>query len=391
MKVVVGGVVGSCIAFGAVAAPSDSAERIRKARTQYETHLTKIENAARTERTDTFRAYGATLDRISSSYQKNGMLEDLLAARREQERFKQDGGIPDSPADGAPALLVKLQKKTRKTLASIDSSESTSVLDLTEKYIAYLDRLKRNLTKEGEMQAALDVRDEIANVKASPAYTSAQFERASRAAESEKTPDTPPRRPMRRADVPGWSWRAGTGLLRKALEAEGQAAITPSGMAIKGGRIKATTFGADVVKRVRAANALTLEATFHTASLQQGGPARIISCSWDGHNRNVSLCQENGMLVLRLRTTSTGQNGTSPEVQLGKITAARSHHVIVSYRPGELVCILDGERQDVRQISGDLSNWDDSYPLVFGNEYKDERRWHGTITAVRFDAAFTKP
>ena len=61
---------------------------------------------------------------------------------------------------------------------------------------------------------------------------------------------------------------------------------------------------------------------------------------------------------------------------------------MISYRPGELACALDGEIREVQRVSGNLSNWE-KFPLVFGNEAKAERAWHGTITHMSIESAFT--
>jgi len=34
--------------------------------------------------------------------------------------------------------------------------------------------------------------------------------------------------------------------------------------------------------------------------------------------------------------------------------------------------------------SGDFSNWDESFHLVFGNEHTMDRQWHGVIHSVAF-------
>jgi len=384
--------------LGLVATPcaqqSDAANPLAKARAQYEEHIGRFEATARGSRAEALRLYGNTLKRLADSYQKSGALESLLAVQREQERFKQEGSIPRTAAPNTPAMLATVQQKARKAFTDANRTAARSVIELTEKYVTHLDRLKRTLTQAGKMEDALAVREEIEGARKAPAYTSALFEQAELDAAARETGSSTPDRPRPPgADATLWSWKAGVSALRKAreLDAEGKAKVAATGLEIKGGRIMVKSFDEACVKRIMSANALTLEAEFRTAGLDQGGPARIVSCSLDGHARNVSLCQEGTSLVLRLRTTDTGRNGTSPSVTLGRISADRAHRVVVSYRPGELVCVLDGERREVKQITGDFSNWDESYPLVLGNEYKDSRPWHGTITKVRIDSSFAKP
>lgn len=53
--------------------------------------------------------------------------------------------------------------------------------------------------------------------------------------------------------------------------------------------------------------------TVQTADLQQNGPARILSYSFDTGLRNFTLGQEGPDLILRVRSPMSGENGASPE------------------------------------------------------------------------------
>jgi len=135
-------------------------------------------------------------------------------------------------------------------------------------------------------------------------------------------------------------------------------------------------------------NQLTVEAVLNAANLEQDGPARIISFSTDGHHRNFTLGQSADRLVFRLRTPRTGTNGSSPETALCRFTAGVPHHIIVSYRPGQLVCYFNGQQVlATPKVQGDFSNWS-SQQLLFGDEYKDRRDWSGTLDLVAISDRF---
>jgi len=137
-----------------------------------------------------------------------------------------------------------------------------------------------------------------------------------------------------------------------------------------------------ILKSCVATAELTIEAVLCADNVTQAGPARIVSFSTDPGSRNFTLGQDKKNLVLRLRTPATGTNGTNPQVNLCTIEAGRLYHLLVTYRPGDLTCYLDG-RQVLRTdaVSGDFSNWSAQH-LVFGDEYSGGRDWAGTLEGV---------
>lgn len=172
------------------------------------------------------------------------------------------------------------------------------------------------------------------------------------------------------------------------LTVKGGSRIGKKAMELTGGRIVAEGANSAVFDACRKTNALALEAVLTTANLRQVGPARIISFSQDPYQRNFTLGQQDRDLVLRLRTTTTGENGMRPEVRLCPLDADRPHHVIVTYRPGRLAFYLNGRAMNVQQIRGDFSNWDASHQVVFGNEWIDERKWFGELHHVAVYSRF---
>jgi len=139
----------------------------------------------------------------------------------------------------------------------------------------------------------------------------------------------------------------------------------------------------------KATNELTVEAVLNAADVEQGGPARIISFSTDGHSRNFTLGQSADKLIFRLRTPQTGNNGSSPETTLCRFNAGVPHHIIVTYRPGQLVCYFNGQQAlATPAVQGDFSNWS-NHQLLFGDEWKDKRDWSGTLELVTISSKFT--
>ena len=98
----------------------------------------------------------------------------------------------------------------------------------------------------------------------------------------------------------------------------------------------------ELTKAIRKTSAFTLATTFETSSLEQTGPARIISLSLDSRQRNVTLGQQDNQLIARIRTPATGLNGAilaiaSPK----KLELNRSHRAILTYQDATLSLYLD--------------------------------------------------
>jgi VanZ like family/Concanavalin A-like lectin/glucanases superfamily len=77
---------------------------------------------------------------------------------------------------------------------------------------------------------------------------------------------------------------------------------------------------------------LTLLISMRPDSMDQIGPARVVTYSQDGFNRNFTLGQIHNALTFRLRTPDSGLNGTSPALYSGPVLSLnRTSFVAVTY------------------------------------------------------------
>ncbi len=145
-------------------------------------------------------------------------------------------------------------------------------------------------------------------------------------------------------------------------------------MVLGGGAMVAQDADDALLQSCRRTNQLSVEALVTPANIEQGGPARIVTFSSSASSRNFTLGQEKDRLVFRLRTPQTGANGTNPQVDLCRVEAGKTVHVIVSYVPGRLLCYVDG-RQAVATpaVRGDFGNWTPQH-LLFGDEFNGPPR-----------------
>jgi len=102
-------------------------------------------------------------------------------------------------------------------------------------------------------------------------------------------------------------------------------------------------------------NQLSLLVSMRTNNLEQTGPARILTYSQDPSNRNFTLGQIRNTLTFRLRTPTSGLNGTNPALYPGPVLSLnRTAFVAVVYDgrisrlyvDGKLVAHADLEQQD---------------------------------------------
>lgn len=139
----------------------------------------------------------------------------------------------------------------------------------------------------------------------------------------------------------------------------------------------------DLFEQCRQNNALTIEAMLRPDTFAQDGPTRILTFSDGPMRRNFTLGQEKDLLILRLRTPQTGENGANPQVTLFRMPTLRTYHLIVAYQPGRLRCWVDGkEVQPDPAIQGDFSNWASGQAFYLGDEKGGNRRWQGRLLAA---------
>jgi ferric-dicitrate binding protein FerR (iron transport regulator) len=165
------------------------------------------------------------------------------------------------------------------------------------------------------------------------------------------------------------------------LEPHGAASLLDSrpGFELNGGFLISADAGPDILANTQHGNELTLEAIFSPASLDQTGPARIVSLADDNDPPNFMLSQDGSELSFLLRT-----DADIPK-DLPRLTVQSSVsplHLTITYRSGELVAYLDGmESARCKDLLGSsLAPWR-SGPLTAGADASGARTWRGILEA----------
>jgi hypothetical protein len=127
-----------------------------------------------------------------------------------------------------------------------------------------------------------------------------------------------------------------------------------------------------------------IEAWVAPANVTQEGPARIVSYSGGRDRRNFTLGQTlyNYDMLLRHGNTDTNGMPALSTRDADEDLQAALQHVVVNYDGvGGRQIYVNGEStddQDTIEAAG-LSDWDDSFAFVLGNEVSGDVPWAGTI------------
>ncbi|MEO0770608.1 MAG: tandem-95 repeat protein, partial [Cyanobacteria bacterium J06649_4] len=129
---------------------------------------------------------------------------------------------------------------------------------------------------------------------------------------------------------------------------------------------------------------ITIEAWITSDNTTQSGPARIATLSSNSSRRNFTLGQQRNEYHARLRTSSTGLNGTGRIVaSTGSAVSTELTHVVYTREAdGDAFLYVDNALVRSNQIGGDLSNWDASYRFALGSELSGGRAWRGDYDLV---------
>ena len=137
---------------------------------------------------------------------------------------------------------------------------------------------------------------------------------------------------------------------------------------------------------IKATGEFTIEAWANNANVAQED-AFIVSYSAGATARNVTLAQRMYQYEAYTRSSETGANGNPVLLTEADDMDAQAalQHVVLTYSPVEGRRIyVNGEftgDEDAQQ-GGSLSDWDDTFALVLGNETSTNRQWEGVLRMV---------
>ena len=135
------------------------------AKTKYGGSDEQILQESTRERDRLLDNYYQALDRAALDLQKQGQLDDYLAAKLELERLALERTIPEQPSRELTGDLASLENTAWINLERIQQGEWRRRADLAGRYVEFLGRRVRQLTAEGQIEAATEANAEKKRVE----------------------------------------------------------------------------------------------------------------------------------------------------------------------------------------------------------------------------------
>jgi hypothetical protein len=127
-------------------------------------------------------------------------------------------------------------------------------------------------------------------------------------------------------------------------------------------------------------NEISMEVWVKPTNTSQDGPCRILSCGHGTSDRNFMIGQATHKYLGRLRTSSTGLNGT-PNLESPSNTASTQlqHVVYTRNSSGVEKLYVNGVQVSSSTKTGNFSNWNEHFELSLFNEINADRPWLGEM------------
>ena len=129
---------------------------------------------------------------------------------------------------------------------------------------------------------------------------------------------------------------------------------------------------------------ISIEVWAKPENVAQSGPARIVSYSYDGYNRNFTVGQHLEDMKVRFRTkadSNSDRNGYPYIWAKGSVSTDLSHY-LVTYSDGLLSLYRDGVLVETLHRPGTLASWDPEHAFLIGDEFTTSRPWAGEVHMV---------
>lgn len=138
---------------------------------------------------------------------------------------------------------------------------------------------------------------------------------------------------------------------------------------------------------IKATGEYSIEAWVVPGNVVQEGPARIVSYSAGVSARNFTLGQTQYNYDFLQRSSTTDGNGEPAHstADADEDLQATLQHVVVTFDPinGRRIYVNGVFTGDVdATAAGNLTDWDDSFAFVLGNEVSNDRLWKGVLRLV---------
>ena len=156
---------GAALAAGADAPPPQPQPGLDHYKRIYEAESARIEATREDAKKEALATYGRSLNAARERSRQGGVLEGVVAANAEIERFAKAKSVPDQDPEDLHATLAALRLTYRQSLASADSAHAQAQVVLVAKYLGPIETLKKQYVTQDKVEEALKIDTEIKRVQ----------------------------------------------------------------------------------------------------------------------------------------------------------------------------------------------------------------------------------
>ena len=157
------------------AGPRAVADVLDQFRRTYESEAATLQRQAMAADAQWLVHYGEAVTRFTQEAQARGEFEAWQAGSRERERFSKTRAITAAELVQGPEALRTLQQRALEGRIEVRRKAARDTVDLTERLVARLEALTRELTIRGDAEGARQSIDAVARVRAHEIYSEALF------------------------------------------------------------------------------------------------------------------------------------------------------------------------------------------------------------------------
>jgi hypothetical protein len=165
---------GFLLAVDVFAQLTDGKAEIARLRDTYSTESKKLVEAEMSSLTSAHDFFLQSLKKMEESYQAQGNLDTLLIVRTERERFEKERTLTDKHMTSTVPGLLTAQKSFLDMTSKTPLYHARRMLALITMYDSNLSRLQTQLTKEGDIPMAQEIKKERDNIQNLPELISAK-------------------------------------------------------------------------------------------------------------------------------------------------------------------------------------------------------------------------
>lgn len=179
------------LAIAALPALSMAADEAGKNKALYAQKLQEIKQESDAAKAEVTSRYRKSLDQLRQSAKQKGDLDGLQAVDAEIKRFEKQKSLPPATPPSVNPDLAKFVALCHETLDKADLDGARKVIELTDRYMQFLDLHKRQAVRDDNLVLAKAFDNELKAARETPEYQAAKFVVAEKgAAEAPKT-ETP--------------------------------------------------------------------------------------------------------------------------------------------------------------------------------------------------------